>query len=113
MNEAEIQRILDRAKAIEVRGYIERRNRLHPHSKATLRLVCDRFKLRQGEIKRVIDSVDYLVLSSFAYVDPTNESWGEQMIAAWWPQVIEPGQVPDGKRLVMILEDSAPCGIVS
>lgn len=103
----EIQAVLDRARAIEIAAYIQRRNKRRPDAQATLAIICTRFRLNQTEVKRIIDSVEYLDLSNFAYKPPADDSWAAQMLAAWHPQWWE--DAPDGKRLVVVIEaDSGP-----
>lgn len=98
----EIQKILDQGKAEEIAGYIERRNTRRPDARATLSTVCTRFRINQAEAKRIIDSVDFLVLSDFAYKS-VGETWAEINASAWYPQLWE--DAPDGKRLVMVIKD--------
>ncbi len=103
-----IQKVLDVGKAKEIAAYIERRNKRQPTALTTLNRVCQRFKLNQMIIKRIIDSVDFLVLSHFAYVDHQDKnetSWGKIMVARLYPQLVEQGDVPDGERLVMVIDD--------
>lgn len=98
-----IQIVLDKAKAKEIAAYIERRNKERPDSKATLNVVCTRFRLNHTDALRIIDSVDFLTLSEFAYKPPPKNSdvWADHMIAAWFPQVWP--DAPKGKRLVSII----------
>lgn len=104
MTPLDIQRVLDQARAKEVAAYIQRRNKQRPDAQATLRVICARFRLNQTEVKRIIDSVEYLRLSNFAYKPPADNSWGSQMLAAWHPQWWE--DAPDGKRLVVVIDEA-------
>lgn len=100
-----IQMVLDKAKAREIADYINSRNGKQPQNLTTLKNVCRRFGLNQTDAKRIIESVDFLTVSDFAYKPPRKGAgFGETLAAAFHPTIWE--DAPDSKRLVVVLDDA-------
>jgi len=97
----DIQAMLDQAIAEEIAAYVTRRNIKHPEHKTTLAHVCKRFRLRQGEAMRILDNSQVVVLSSFAYGRPKDDSFASALMASFEPQFLP--DAPLGQRLVMVL----------
>jgi hypothetical protein len=98
-----VQSVLDKYHAEQIAAYVSRRNKNYPRNLTTLRRICVRFRMRQCDVIRIIDSVDYLILSEFSYAPPKeNATWGEAMVATWFPG-INP-DAPFGNRLVSVID---------
>jgi hypothetical protein len=101
---SEVQAVLDRAKAREIAEYVKARDKRNPHSLTTLLNVCRRFKISQAEVERIFKSVDFIVISSFAYEPPgPDASSGEKWAAAFVPRLWK--NAPASSRLITVLDE--------
>lgn len=100
----EVQAVLDRHKAREIANYVKARDKRNPHRLTTLLNVCRRFKISQAEVKRIFESVDFVVISSMAYEPPgPDASSGEKWAAAFVPRPWK--NAPASSRLITVLDE--------
>lgn len=96
--------VLDRNKAEEIATYIERNEQNYKdngRSGITLKNICVRFRLRQEDTLRIIESnPDVLILTNFALQPPPkgSQNWGDMLSACFLPKYWP--EAPAGRKFV-------------
>lgn len=84
-------------------GYIGRRNRKRPDQQTTVRDLCRRFRMMQGDVVSIVERSANLVISDFAYIPPpTGADWGTLLLHRFHPQIAP--DAPIGAHVVMRID---------
>jgi hypothetical protein len=86
-----------------IQRWYDRRQPGHP----TLGSLCARFRLSARDIQWLIEQApqEGVVVSHYALQPPKGDTWGDALVAAWMPQLIEDGvKVPVRWRVVTIID---------